>query len=226
MSIDFNCPSCNAGLSVKEEFAGKNANCPQCGKPFTVPNASDKAPDKAPDNPLGGLNINTGESSPSPGGLNIDTGGGKPAAPSPGPAAPGPVTKSPVAQAPTKPVGQPAAPTGGAYASPGMDMTRDASSGEPPRRSYPALTLAVTIYTILSYLVLIVGALSMLGALGYGVVVIGGLAGVMVGLGACAVVVLYTFILWISMKAAAEFLKLAMNIEHDTHRMAEHVRRG
>lgn len=207
MSIDFNCPSCHAGLSVKQEFAGKNANCPQCGKPFTVPNASTQP---AESNPLAGLNINTG------------------AKPVEAPA-PSSTTAAPMGapQTPTKPTSTlAAAQPGGAYASPGVDVTRDAgSSGEPRRRAYPALTLAVTIYTVLSYLILVMGALSMLGALGYGVVTIGGLPGIMVSLGASAVVVLYTFMLWISLKAAAEFIKLAMNIEHDTHRMAESVQR-
>ena len=86
--------------------------------------------------------------------------------------------------------------------------------------------MAVTIYTILSYAILVIGALSMLGALGYGVAVVGGIAGIMVGMGACAVVVLYTFMMWISFKAAAEFIKLAMNIEHDTHCIADSARRS
>ena len=37
MAIEFRCLSCSHKLSVKDEYAGKSAVCPNCEKPITVP---------------------------------------------------------------------------------------------------------------------------------------------------------------------------------------------
>lgn len=43
MSIQFACPSCARGYSVKDELAGKSAKCGQCGHKMTIPATATKA---------------------------------------------------------------------------------------------------------------------------------------------------------------------------------------
>ena len=38
--ISFSCPCCGRTLSVKDEFAGKNGDCPHCKQRMKVPNAA------------------------------------------------------------------------------------------------------------------------------------------------------------------------------------------
>jgi len=38
--IAFSCTHCDKSLRVNEELAGKQAKCPACGKPVTIPAAS------------------------------------------------------------------------------------------------------------------------------------------------------------------------------------------
>jgi DNA-directed RNA polymerase subunit M/transcription elongation factor TFIIS len=43
MPIQFACPSCARGYSVKDELAGKSAKCGQCGHKMKIPSAATKA---------------------------------------------------------------------------------------------------------------------------------------------------------------------------------------
>src|SRR5919201_1810397 len=48
MSIKFNCPKCRRPFNVKDQYAGKKAQCPDCKQIITVPAA---APAAAPASP-------------------------------------------------------------------------------------------------------------------------------------------------------------------------------
>ena len=53
--IEFNCPSCSKTISVKEEYAGRRAQCPGCGVELRIPAASASvADDPSVDSLLGG----------------------------------------------------------------------------------------------------------------------------------------------------------------------------
>ncbi len=49
--IKFNCKSCNQGITVKDELAGRQGKCPACKALLTVPNASVTAPSEAAPRP-------------------------------------------------------------------------------------------------------------------------------------------------------------------------------
>src|SRR5438094_4752476 len=40
MPIKFSCPNCAKSFTVKDQLAGKRANCPACKKPLSVPKPS------------------------------------------------------------------------------------------------------------------------------------------------------------------------------------------
>jgi len=46
MTIQFNCPHCNAIIAFDEKHCGKRAQCLTCGKPFVIPAGSDTKPQK------------------------------------------------------------------------------------------------------------------------------------------------------------------------------------
>lgn len=52
MPIDFECPYCKKQLSTEESAAGKQAACPECGKPLVVPGAAPAAPAGEPAGPV------------------------------------------------------------------------------------------------------------------------------------------------------------------------------
>jgi hypothetical protein len=41
MAISFSCPSCEHGVKVKDELAGRKVKCPQCGEGMLVPNGEE-----------------------------------------------------------------------------------------------------------------------------------------------------------------------------------------
>jgi hypothetical protein len=43
MAISLSCPSCDRGLKVKDELAGRRIKCPGCGKPIAVPDGDDES---------------------------------------------------------------------------------------------------------------------------------------------------------------------------------------
>lgn len=92
------------------------------------------------------------------------------------------------------------------------------------RRQYPALKTAAGMYTIFAWIVLGLGALvgiAMAGAFflaGSGSQNVAGFLGLLLGE---IVVGIYTFIGFISLKAAAEFIGLAIYMEQNTHESAE-----
>ena len=49
MSIRVKCPECQRVLEAKDRYAGKRAECPDCGKPLTIPNPGDESPKTAED---------------------------------------------------------------------------------------------------------------------------------------------------------------------------------
>ena len=49
MSIRVKCPECQRVLEAKDRYAGKRAECPDCGKPLTIPNPGDESPKPAED---------------------------------------------------------------------------------------------------------------------------------------------------------------------------------
>ena len=49
MSIRVKCPECQRVLHAKDRYAGKRAECPDCGKPFTVPNPGEEPTPPAAD---------------------------------------------------------------------------------------------------------------------------------------------------------------------------------
>lgn len=46
MTIQFNCPSCNALIAFADKHCGKRARCTTCGQRFTIPLRSDETPKK------------------------------------------------------------------------------------------------------------------------------------------------------------------------------------
>ncbi len=44
--VDFFCPGCDRRLSAEEKYAGKKAECPRCGKKFSVPSKTEAEKDK------------------------------------------------------------------------------------------------------------------------------------------------------------------------------------
>jgi hypothetical protein len=49
MTIRVKCPECQRVLEAKDRYAGKRAECPDCGKPLTIPNPGDEPPKTAED---------------------------------------------------------------------------------------------------------------------------------------------------------------------------------
>ena len=55
MSIRVKCPECQRVLEAKDRYAGKRAECPDCGKPLTIPNPSEESPTTAEGEAFKGL---------------------------------------------------------------------------------------------------------------------------------------------------------------------------
>ena len=114
------------------------------------------------------------------------------------------------------------------YAAPGYDFRADAgAAGEPSRRKYPALLLAATLYQILATLVLVLGAIGVLVVLGVSLFAMArGFSAValLITLGYVILMSVYVFLMWITLTAASEFIKLSLNLEHDSHRTADAIR--
>ncbi len=140
----------------------------------------------------------------------------------------GPAAAPAVESAPVFTPAEPAAPAAPQVvaepgAAPGIAVSRTAA------RKYRGLVIVSMIYTVLAWVVAILGALGSVGG-----AIIAGLTGVMTGgiasglLSAMVVAVfglLYSFLIAITLKALAELIKLAMDIQENTQLTAQAVAR-
>jgi len=96
-------------------------------------------------------------------------------------------------------------------------------------RKYRALMIVATIYTVLAWVVAVLGVVGALGTLALGIV--GGAPGGSVGAGLISsfviagLILLYAFLMAVTLKAFAELIKLAMDIQENTHLTAQAVAR-